>query len=69
MFGFIWASYIFICGLISILTIQYVLSIPSVEQKAIWMVIFIIQNGLGDGSEWVRGIWLVTVSWYLSHRV
>lgn len=65
MFGFIWASYIFVCGLISILTIQYVLSLSPTDQHTVWMVIFLMQTGLGDGAEWVGGIWLTTVSWHL----
>lgn len=65
MFGFIWSSYIFVCGLISILTIQYVLSLSPDQQRGVWMVIFLMQSGLGDGAEWVGGIWLTTSSWHL----
>ncbi len=65
VFGFIWASYIFCCGLIAIFTIEYLLSLPTDQQSPVWYVIYAIQMGLGDGVEWVGGIWLLTTSWIL----
>lgn len=65
VFGFIWASYIFCCGLIAIFTIEYLLTLPAEQQSPVWYVIYAIQMGLGDGVEWVGGIWLAVSSWFL----
>lgn len=68
VFGFIWASYTFSCGLIAVFTIEYLLSLPTDQQSSVWYVIYAIQIGLGDGVEWVGGIWLLTSSWHLLHN-
>lgn len=65
VFGFIWASYTFSCGLIAVFTIEYLLSLPPEQQSPAWYVIYAIQMGMGDGVEWVGGLWLVLSSWYL----
>lgn len=67
--GWIWAAYVFASGLISILTIQYLLSLPYENQKTIWYAIYSIQAGLGEGVEWVGGLWMVFLSLHiLKHR-
>jgi hypothetical protein len=68
--GFIWASYTFSCGLIAIFTIEYLLSIPSEQQSSVWYVIYAIQMGMGDGIEWIGGMWLLITSLHLlrSHK-
>lgn len=62
MFGFIWASYVIACGLIAVLSIEYLMHLPDDEQSAVWFAIYSLQTGLGDGVEWVGGIWLLTLS-------
>lgn len=63
--GFIWSAYALCCGLVAILSIQYLLHLPSSQQSSNWYVIYAIQIGLGDGAEWVGGIWLVVLSFRL----
>lgn len=65
VFGFIWVSYTFCCGLIAVFTIEYLLSLPTEQQSPVWYVIYAIQIGMGDGVEWVGGVWLATSSWHL----
>jgi len=65
LLGFIWASYTFCCGLIAIFTIEYLLSIPSEQQSPVWYVIYAIQIGMGDGIEWIGGLWLIVTSIHL----
>ena len=62
MFGFIWASYVIACGLIATLSIEYLMHLPEEEQSAVWFAIYSLQVGLGDGVEWVGGIWLLALS-------
>lgn len=62
MFGFIWACYTIACGCIAIFSIEYLLSLPSEQQTSIWFALYSIQMGLGDGVEWVGGLWLLTLS-------
>lgn len=62
MFGFIWACYTIACGFIAILSIEYLLMLPSEEQRTVWFAIYSIQIGLGDGVEWVGGFWLLVLS-------
>lgn len=66
--GFIWSAYCFSIGLIALFTIEYLLQLPSEEQTEVWFVIFAIQMGLGDGIEWVGGIWLTALSWVMLQR-
>lgn len=68
MFGFVWAAYVMACGFISIFTIQYVLSLAHQDQAHLWSILFRIQTGLGDGVEWVGGVWMVMLSKYLIQR-
>lgn len=63
--GLIWAAYVFASGLISILTIQYLLSLPYENQKTIWYAIYSIQAGLGEGVEWVGGLWMIFLSLHI----
>ncbi len=63
--SFVWSAYIFSSGLISILTIQYLLSVPADEQRTIWYAIYSVQSGLGEGVEWVGGIWMLFLNLYL----
>lgn len=65
VFGFIWASYIFCCGFIAVFTIEYLLTLPQEQRSPVWFAIYAIQMGLGDGVEWVGGIWLFISSWHL----
>lgn len=60
--GFIWAAYIFACGFISVFSIEYLLSLNNTDVAPIWFFVYAIQQGLGDGVEWVGGIWLTIVS-------
>ncbi|MBU3023814.1 hypothetical protein [Aestuariibacter sp. A3R04] len=62
MFGFIWASYVIACGLIATLSIEYLLHLPENEQSSVWFAIYSLQTGLGDGVEWVGGVWLLSLS-------
>ena len=63
--GWIWAAYVFASGLISILTIQYLVSLPIENQRSIWYAIYSIQAGLGEGIEWVGGLWMIFLSLHL----
>lgn len=63
--GWIWAAYVFASGLISILAIQYLLSLPYENQKTIWYAIYSIQSGLGEGVEWVGGLWMIFLSLHI----
>ncbi|OJF68210.1 hypothetical protein BK026_05090 [Alteromonas sp. V450] len=65
--GFIWASYTFSCGLIAIFTIEYLLSLPAHQQSSVWYVIYAIQMGMGDGIEWIGGVWLCIITFQM-HR-
>lgn len=68
VFGFIWSAYCFSIGLIALFTIEYLLQLPAEQQTEVWFVIFAIQMGLGDGIEWVGGIWLTALSWVMVQR-
>lgn len=63
--GWIWAAYVFASGLISILTIQYLLSLTYENQQSIWYAIYSIQAGLGEGVEWVGGLWMIFLNIHL----
>lgn len=70
MFGFVWGCYAIICGLIAILSIEYLLMLPTQEQSSVWFALYSIQVGLGDGVEWVGGCWLFTLSLHgLRHKL
>ena len=70
MFGFVWGCYAIICGLIAILSIEYLLMLPTQEQSSVWFALYSIQIGLGDGVEWVGGCWLFTLSLHsLRHKL
>lgn len=62
LLGYMWAAYVFASGLIAVLTIQYLIMQPAEQIERIWPAIFAIQMGLGDGIEWVGGIWMVMVN-------
>jgi len=53
-----WACYIFACGVIAILSIEFLYTVEDgVRQMSeLWRQIYAIQMGLGEGVEWVGGI-------------
>ena len=65
LIGMVWAAYVFASGLISIFTIQYLLSLPLENQRSFWYAIYTIQAGLGEGAEWVGGLWMLSLHSYL----
>lgn len=69
--GYVWAAYVFACGLIAVLSIEYIISLSAEEVEQIWPATYAIQMGLGDGSEWFGGFWMlmVNISLYQSQRV
>ncbi|MEC7826242.1 MAG: hypothetical protein VYD12_17010 [Pseudomonadota bacterium] len=62
LLGYMWAAYVFASGLIAVLTVQYLIMQPVEQVERIWPAIFAIQMGLGDGVEWVGGIWMLMVN-------
>lgn len=61
----IWSAYVFASGLISVFTIQFLFSIPIEEQRSLWFAIYEIQSGLGEGVEWVGGLWMTVLNYHL----
>ena len=62
LLGYMWAAYVFASGLIAVLTIEYLIMQPVDQIERIWPAIFAIQMGLGDGVEWVGGVWMLMVN-------
>ncbi|WP_460314118.1 hypothetical protein [Aliiglaciecola aliphaticivorans] len=63
--SYIWSSYIFASGLIAILSIEFLFNawLPAKgEISEIWQDIYAIQMGLGEGVEWVGGIWMLVMT-------
>ncbi|GGF76424.1 hypothetical protein [Alteromonas lipolytica] len=70
LIGYVWAAYVFAIGFISVLTIEYLLHQSATQIEQAWPAIFAIQTGLGDGVEWIGGIWMVMINLSLYyHRV
>lgn len=62
--SYMWACYIFACGVIAILSIEFLYTVEDgVRQMSeLWRQIYAIQMGLGEGVEWVGGIWVVLMN-------
>lgn len=62
LIGYIWAAYVFAIGFISVFTIEYLQHQSAGQTAKVWPAIFAIQTGLGDGVEWIGGIWMVFIN-------
>ncbi|MFA3792397.1 hypothetical protein AB6T38_14875 [Aliiglaciecola sp. SL4] len=63
--SYLWSSYIFASGLIAILSIELLFNawLPvNGSISDVWQDIYAIQMGLGEGVEWVGGIWMLTMT-------
>ena len=64
--GFIWAAIVIAAGMIYIIGLDTVigLSLKDPSQAAsVWLVIGIVFEGLGGGTEIVGGLWCLLISW------
>lgn len=69
--SYLWACYILVCGLIAILSIEFLFSQSSDGTQHIseaWRQIYTIQMGLGEGVEWVGAIWVIFINSCLRER-
>lgn len=69
--SYLWACYILACGLIAILSIEFLFSHNSDGTQHIsevWRQIYTIQMGLGEGVEWVGAIWVLFINSCLRER-
>ncbi|MFC0118253.1 hypothetical protein [Pseudoalteromonas xiamenensis] len=64
--GYIWSAYSLSTGLIAILSIEYLVSHSPSDSGQLWPVIYTLQTGLGEGVEWVGGIWMLLINFQLS---
>lgn len=65
LISFLWTSYIFASGLIAILSIELMFGTwfeVAGSVSSIWRDIYEVQMGLGEGVEWVGGIWMLLIS-------
>ena len=62
LIGYVWAAYVFAIGFISVLTIEYLTHLTPAETDETWPAILAIQTGLGDGVEWIGGIWMLVIN-------
>lgn len=65
LYSYLWATYVFASGLIAILSIELMfgswLQIHG-AMSDIWRDVYSVQMGLGEGVEWVGGIWIVLIT-------
>lgn len=62
LIGYVWAAYVFAIGFISVLTIEYLNQLSPAQIDETWPAILAIQTGLGDGVEWIGGIWMLVIN-------
>jgi len=60
--GYLWACYVIASGLIAIVAIEYLVRTPADKVDQLWTTIYVLQAGLGEGVEWVGGIWMLLIS-------
>lgn len=60
--SYVWGAYVIASGLIAIFSIQYLASTPHSAVDHVWATIYTLQTGLGEGVEWVGGIWMLLIS-------
>ena len=68
--SYLWACYLFTCGFIAILSIEFLYTNSNVTSSVseVWRQIYNIQMGLGEGVEWVGAIWVVFVNSCLHYK-
>lgn len=63
--GYLWSSYVVACGIICIASIEFILKLPGDQQKNVWLDIYAMQIGIGEGIEWVGGLWMCLLHFHL----
>ncbi|MDO6447029.1 hypothetical protein Q4493_14760 [Colwellia sp. 1_MG-2023] len=69
--SYLWACYILACGLIAILSIEFIFTNNSNGTNNIseaWRQIYNVQMGLGEGVEWVGAIWVIFMNSCLHYQ-
>lgn len=68
--SYMWASYILACGVIAILSIEFLFTVNDGVRNIseTWQQIYTIQMGLGEGVEWVGSIWVFCINFCLNYR-
>ena len=69
--SYLWASYVFASGLIAMLSIELMFGSWFQIQGVIsdiWRDIYSVQMGLGEGVEWVGGIWMLLITLSLKEQ-
>lgn len=63
--SYLWACYIFASGFIAIFSIEFLFANHfdfSVDMVEMWRDIYTVQMALGEGVEWVGGIWVILIN-------
>ena len=62
MASYVWVAYLIASGIIAVGSIIYINQLSDSIQTETWYAIDTIQNGLGNGVEWVGGIWMLLIN-------